>query len=333
MQSLKNKKVLVTGADGFIGSHLVEKLLKDGAIVKALVCYNSQGSWGLLEDVPDIKSFKNLEVLAGDINDPYFCIGLMENIEIVFHLAALIAIPYSYIAPKSFFETNVLGTINLLEGARLSKVKRFIHVSTSEVYGTAKFTPINEAHPLQPQSPYSASKIGAESAAMSYYLSFSLPVTVVRPFNNFGPRQSARAIIPTIISALLSPDIKEVKLGSLKPIRDYIFVEDTAEALIMCSLSSKTIGEVLNVGIGKGYAIGEIYNLISSLMGIKKKVVLDKERIRPIKSEVWELVCNNKKIKEMTNWKPKTDFKIDLKKTIDWIKENSGKYKTDIYNV
>lgn len=333
MKTLKYKKVLVTGADGFIGSHLVEKLLKSNFHVRALVLYNSQSSWGLLEDIPNLKKFKNLELVLGDINDPQFCFKLMQDIEIVFHLAALIAIPYSYIAPKSFFETNVLGTINLLESARLAKVKRFVHVSTSEVYGTAKYSPINEIHPLQPQSPYSASKIGSESAALSYFLSFNLPVTVVRPFNNFGPRQSARAVIPTIISELLSPYIKKVKLGSLKPVRDYIFVEDTADALITCSLSPETVGEVLNIGLGKGYTIEEIYTLISSLVGIKKKIILDKNRLRPTKSEVWELICDNSKIKKMTNWRPKTDFKSGLIKTFNWIKNNPEKYKADIYNI
>ena len=277
MQTLKYKKVLVTGADGFIGSHLVEKLLKQDFNVRALVHYNSQSSWGLLEDIPNLRKFKNLEVLLGDINDPHFCFKLMQDIEIAFHLAALIAIPYSYIAPRSFFETNVLGTINLLEGARSAKVKRFVHISTSEVYGTAKYSPINEMHPLQPQSPYSASKIGSESATLSYFSSFNLPVTVVRPFNNFGPRQSARAVIPTIISELLSPDVKKVRLGSLKPIRDYTFVEDTVDALITISLSPKTIGEVLNIGVGKGYTIEEIYTLISNLVGIKKEIILMKK--------------------------------------------------------
>ncbi len=333
MQTLKYKKVLVTGADGFIGSHLVEKLLKQDFNIRALVHYNSQNSWGLLEDIPNIRKFKNLEVLLGDINDPHFCFKLMHDIEIVFHLAALISIPYSYIAPKSFFETNVLGTINLLEGARLAKVKRFVHTSTSEVYGTAKYSPINEIHPLQPQSPYSASKIGSEGAALSYFLSFNLPVTIVRPFNNFGPRQSARAVIPTIIAELLSPDVKKVKLGSLKPIRDYTFVEDTTDALITCSLSPKTIGEVLNIGLGKGRTIEEIYTLISNLVGIKKRILLDKKRIRPAKSEVWELICDNSKIKKMTNWRPETDFKAGLIETIDWIKNNSEKYKADIYNI
>lgn len=333
MKTLKYKKVLVTGADGFIGSHLVEKLLKQDCSVKALVQYNSQSSWGLLEDVPNLRKFSNLEILSGDINDAYFCFKLMQDVEIVFHLAALIAIPYSYIAPKSFFETNVLGTINLLESAKLAKVKRFVHASTSEVYGTAKYSPINEIHPLQPQSPYSASKIGSESAATSYFLSFNLPVTVVRPFNNFGPRQSARAIIPTIISELLSPDVKEVKLGSLKPIRDYTFVEDTVDALLICSLSPKTIGEVLNIGSGKGYTVKEIYTLISELIGIEKKIVVDQNRIRPAKSEVWELICDNSKIRKITKWRPKTDLKAGLIKTVDWIKNNSEKYKADIYNI
>ena len=333
MKAPKYKKVLVTGADGFIGSHLVEKLTESDFHVRALVHYNSKGSWGLLEDIPNIRKRKNLEVSLGDINDPYFCFKLMQDIELVFHLAALIAIPYSYVAPESFFQTNVLGTVNLLESAKFTRVKRFLHVSTSEVYGSAKYSPINEIHPLQPQSPYSASKIGAEGAALSYFLSFDLPVTIVRPFNNFGPRQSARAVIPTIVSELISPEVKELKLGLLKPIRDYIFVKDTVDALITIAQCQSAVGEVLNIGLGKGRTIEEIFYLISKLLGIKKKVILDKNRLRPAKSEVWELICDNTKLKKMTNWKPKTDFETGLLETIAWVKNNSESYKPDIYNI
>ncbi|MDO8619144.1 MAG: SDR family NAD(P)-dependent oxidoreductase [Candidatus Daviesbacteria bacterium] len=331
MDSVKGKKILVTGAGGFIGSHLVEKLIKSGANVRALVHYNSAGSNGLLEDIDKVS--EKCEIVAGDIRDSGFCIKLMEGIDVVYHLAALITIPYSYVAPQSFFETNVLGTVNLLEAAKNAQVKRFIHTSTSEVYGTAQYSPIDEIHPLNPQSPYSASKIGGDNAALSYYLTFGLPVTIVRPFNNFGPRQSARGVIPTIISQLLSPQINEVKLGSLTPIRDYIFVEDTAEGFIAASLSPKTIGEVVNLGTGKGYSIGEIYKLISEITGIKKKIKLDKNRVRPTTSEVWKLVCDSNKMKSLTGFEPKTNFKDGLVKTVKWIENNLSKYKPEIYNI
>lgn len=333
MQAMKGKKVLVTGAGGFIGSHLVEGLLASGAKVRALVQYNSQGSWDLLEEVKNIKGNKDCEIVLGDINDPQFCQKLLEGQEIIFHLAALIDIPYSYAAPRSYFETNVLGTVNLLEAALKNKVKRFIHTSTSETYGTALKTPMDEEHPLQAQSPYAASKVGADKAALSYYLSFGLPVTIVRPFNNFGSRQSARGVIPTIISQLLSPSIVMVKLGSLTPVRDYIFVEDSVEGFIIASLSPKTIGQVVNLGTGKGYSIGEIYKLITEIMGIKKKIKLDKKRVRPPKSEVWKLICDNRKMKKLTGWEPKTNFKDGLVKTIKWIEDNHSKYKPEIYNI
>ena len=333
MNSLKGRKVLVTGAGGFIGSHLVEKLLKSGAFVSALVQYNSSGSWGLLEEVEGIKFNKNCEVILGDINDPQFCLKLLENIDIIFHLAALIDIPYSYVAPRSYFETNVLGTVNLLEAAVKTKVKRFIHTSTSETYGTAIKTPMDEEHPLQAQSPYAASKVGADKAALSYFLSFGLPVTIVRPFNNFGPRQSARGVIPTIISQLLSPNQAVIKLGSLSPVRDYIFVEDCVEGFIAAGLSTKTIGQVVNLGMGKGYSIGEIYKLISEITGIKKKVILDKKRVRPTKSEVWKLICDNRKMKNLTGWEPKSNFKDGLIKTIKYMENNLSKYKPEIYNI
>lgn len=331
MLALNKKKVLVTGADGFIGSHLVEKLLESGAEVRALVQYNSTGSNGFLEDVADIN--QKCEIIAGDIRDPSFCIKLMEGVDIVYHLAALINIPYSYIAPKSFFETNVSGTVNLLEAARLAKVKRFVHTSTSEVYGTAKYSPIDEIHPLHAQSPYSASKIGADSAVLSYHLSFGLPITIVRPFNNFGPRQSARGVIPTIISQILSPSVSKVKLGSLTPVRDYIFVEDCVNGFIISSLSSKTIGEVINLGTGKGYSILEIYKLISEIIGVKKKITKEKNRVRPADSEVWKLICDSSKMKKLTGWEPKINFRDGLVKTIRWTENNLSRYKPEIYNI
>ncbi|MDO8638531.1 MAG: SDR family NAD(P)-dependent oxidoreductase [Candidatus Daviesbacteria bacterium] len=333
MSSIKGKKVLITGAGGFIGSHLVEKLLAEGAQVKALVQYNSLGSWDLLEDIKGIKNNKNLQVVLGDINDPHFCLRLAEDVDIIFHLAALIDIPYSYVAPRSYFETNVLGTINLLEAALRNRVNRFIHTSTSETYGTALYTPMDENHPLQAQSPYAASKVGADKAAMSYFLSFNLPVSIIRPFNNFGPRQSARGVIPTIVTQLLSGNIKEVKLGSLDPIRDYTFVKDTAEGFINVALFDKTIGETMNLGVGKGYSIKEIFNLISNLTQIDKKVVTDAQRIRPRNSEVWQLVCSNEKMKKLIGWTPQTSLEEGLKTTIEWIKENLELYKPEVYSI
>ncbi|QQG43792.1 MAG: GDP-mannose 4,6-dehydratase [Candidatus Daviesbacteria bacterium] len=330
---MKNVRCLVTGADGFIGSHLVEELLKQGAKVRALVYYNSEGKWGLLENIKNLKSHKNLEVVLGDINDPHFCERLLEDQEIIFHLAALIAIPYSYIAPSSYFQTNVLGTVNLLEAARKAKVKRFLNTSTSEVYGTALYEPMDENHPQQAQSPYAASKVGSDKAAMSYFLSFGLPVTIVRPFNNFGPRQSARAVIPTIISQILSDKIKKIKLGSLKPVRDYTFARDSAKAMIKIALTDETIGKVFNIGVGKGYSIEEIYQMICKLTNIKKEVITDDERIRPEKSEVWKLICSNKNLVDLTNWQPETTFEEGLRETIDYIRENLDKYKPEIYNI
>lgn len=331
MADLRGKRVVVTGADGFIGSHLVEALLEEGAIVKALVCYNSFGNWGLLEDVPNIG--KNCEIVLGDIRDPHFCQRLLESQDTVFHLAALINIPYSFAAPTAYFDTNVLGTVNLLEAARTKGIKRFINTSTSETYGSALYSPMDENHPLQAQSPYAASKVGADKAAISYYLSFGLPVTVVRPFNNFGPRQSARGVIPTMITQLLAPNIEKVKLGSLSPIRDYLYVKDTAKAFILASLSKKTIGEVVNLGTGKGWSIGDIYKLASQLTAIKKPVIMDDSRVRPGKSEVWKLICDSRKFKKLTGWSPQVSFEEGLKETISWIKKNLEKYKPEIYNI
>lgn len=330
LTGIKGKKVLVTGADGFIGSHLVEELLKNGAYVKALVLYNSFGSFGLLEDV---ELSENLEIVMGDINDPEFCRTLMVDVSIIYHLAALISIPYSYIASRSFFETNVLGTQNLLEAAKNQKVKRFVHTSTSEVYGTAQYSPMDEKHPLHPQSPYSASKIGADCGALSYYYTFDLPVTILRPFNTFGPRQSARAVIPTIITQLLSKNIEKVKLGSVDPVRDYTFVKDTAKAFILSSLSSGAVGEIINVGTGKGYSIGQIYEMVSDILGVQKPLELDKNRVRPKNSEVWKLICDNKKFERIIGWVPETNFEDGLSMTADWLKEHLVRYKPGIYNI
>ena len=332
MEKLKNKKILVTGADGFIGSHLVERIVAEGADVRALVYYNSWESIGLLRFIE--KLGKKCEIVMGDIRDPHFCLQATKDQDYIFHLAALIAIPYSYIAPTSFFETNVLGTVNLLEAAKKnSRLTKFIHTSTSETYGTALYSPIDEKHELQAQSPYAASKVGADKAAMSYYLSFGTPVSIIRPFNNYGPRQSARAVIPTIITQLISDKIKKVKLGSLDPVRDYTFALDTADAFIKVCLSSKTIGEIVNVGSGKGVSIGEIYKMASTIVGIQKEVELDTQRIRPSKSEVWKLICDNAKIKKLAGWKPTIDFKTGLEITINWIREHMDMYRPEMYSV
>lgn len=332
MNTLKGKKVLVTGADGFIGSHLVETLINQGVKVRALVYYNSWGSWGFLQEVKNMG--RECEIVVGDIRDPHFCLNLVQDQEIVFHLAALIDVPYSYVAPSSFFETNILGTVNLLEAAKREKdLEKFVHTSTSETYGTARYFPMDEKHELQAQSPYAASKVGADKAAMSYFLSFGLPVTIIRPFNTYGPRQSARGVIPTIITQLLSDRIRKVRLGSLKPIRDYTYVTDTARAFIVAALSKNTIGEVLNVGSGRGYSIKEIYDMVSDILGIRKNVVTDRKRLRPSKSEVWKLVCNNSKIKSLTGFEPQTNFKDGLEETIDWIRNNLSRYKPEIYNI
>ncbi len=332
MGELKDKNILVTGADGFIGSHLVERLASEGANVRALVYYNSWESIGLLRYIPNLE--KKYEVVKGDIRDPHFCLEVAKDQDYIFHLAALIAIPYSYIAPTSFFETNVLGTVNLLEAAKKnSNLMRFVHTSTSETYGNALYSPMDEKHDLQAQSPYAASKVGADKAAMSYYLSFGTPVSIVRPFNNYGPRQSARAVIPTIITQLLSEKCKKVKLGSLDPVRDYTFAPDTAYAFVKVSLSQKTIGEVINAGTGKGFSIGEIYAMAQTILGVKKEVQLDTQRVRPEKSEVWKLICDNRKITKLAGWKPTTDFKTGLGITSNWIQEHMDMYRPEMYSI
>jgi len=321
----------VTGADGFIGSHLTEVLLKTGSYVKALSYYNSFNYWGWLED---IKENDNLEIISGDIRDPHFCQKLMQDVEIVFHLAALIAIPYSYIAPSSYIETNVKGTLNICQAAKNQGVQKFIHTSTSEVYGTAKYVPIDEKHPLQPQSPYSASKIGADSIALSFYFTYGLPVTIARPFNTYGPRQSARAVIPTIITQLASGK-KEIQLGDLSPTRDFNFVLDTCKGMIMLAENDDTVGEVFNIGSNYEISIGDVAELVKKVMEIEVRIVQDPQRLRPEKSEVNRLWCDNKKIHKCTGFKPDFSIEEGLRLTIEWFKDpqNLKKYKTDIYNV
>lgn len=326
----KNKKVLVTGAGGFIGSHLVERLVELGARVRALVRYNSRNDWGLLELLPaSVK--ENLEVVAADITDPFGMTRALANCEVVFHLAALIAIPYSYIAPSQYVAVNCCGTLNLLEAARQQGVERFVHTSTSETYGTAQYTPIDEHHPLRGQSPYSASKIGADKLAESYHLSFGVPVATIRPFNTYGPRQSARAVIPTIISQALTGEV--IRLGSLSPVRDLNYVDDTVAGFIKVAESPQAIGEVINVGSGKAVSIGELAEKIVALVGGKKRIVTEDARVRPEASEVLELLCDHRKARELIGWEPRVSLAEGLERTMHYIKANLSSYKTDIYNV
>ena len=324
-------KILVTGADGFIGSHLVESLLGSGAEVKALAQYNSFNSWGWLDFVPNINE---VEVVSGDIRDPHFCKKITKDIETIFHLAALIAIPYSYRAPDSYVDTNVKGTLNICQAALENNCNRILHTSTSEVYGTALYVPIDEKHPLQPQSPYSASKIGADAIAMSLYNTFQLPLTIVRPFNTYGPRQSARAVIPTIITQIASGQ-SQIKLGDVSPTRDFSFVKDTCKGFIQLSRTDESIGEVVNIGSNSEISIGDTLNLIKSIMKSDVEFILDNQRIRPEDSEVFRLCCDNSKLKNLTGYSPDYTIEKGLKQTIEWFinPENLKHYKTDIYNV
>lgn len=330
---MANKKeiVLVTGADGFIGSHLVEALLQKGHFVRALAQYNSYNHWGWIED---IKPSKNLEVISGDIRDLSFCNKISEEISTVFHLAALIAIPYSYVSPASYVETNIKGTMNMCQAALNNSVGRFIHTSTSEVYGTAQYIPIDEEHPLQPQSPYSASKISADALAMSFYNSFDLPLIIARPFNTYGPRQSARAVIPNIISQIASGE-EYIKLGDLTPTRDFTYVEDTVRGIHMVSQNDEAVGEVINIGSGFEISILELVKLISELMDSEIKVTQEKERIRPEKSEVNQLFCDPSRLKELTSFETQFSLEKGLMQTIEWFtsENNLSKYKPDEYNI
>lgn len=323
--------VLVTGADGFIGSHLVEMLHSQGYQVKALAQYNSFNNWGWLEDV-DCKG--EIEILTGDIRDPFFCDEICMGVNIIFHLAALIAIPYSYIAPQSYVETNITGTLNICKAALNHKVNRVVHTSTSEVYGTANYVPIDESHPLKAQSPYSASKIGADAMAMSFFNSFELPLIIARPFNTYGPRQSARAFIPTIISQIANNE-PQLSLGDTSPTRDLNFVLDTCQGFIELANSDKAIGETVNIGSNFEISVGEVASLIKLEMDSNIEIIVDQQRIRPEKSEVTRLWCDNQKIKKLTGFNPKYDINSGLKETIQWFKssENLAKYKSDIYNV
>ncbi len=327
----QNKKILVTGADGFIGSHLTEMLLEKGYKVRALSQYNSFNNWGWLED---IKRNENLEVISGDVRDPHFCKEITKGIDTVFHLAALIAIPYSYVAPDSYVDTNVKGTLNICQAAKENNVSRVIHTSTSEVYGTAQYVPIDEKHPKQAQSPYSASKIGADTMAISFYNAFELPVTIARPFNTYGPRQSARAIIPTIISQIAAGK-KQIKLGDLSPTRDFNYVKDTCRGFIALAENDETIGKEINIASNFEISMKDTLELIKKIMKSDVEFITDEQRLRPEKSEVFRLWGDNTLIKSLTDFAPKYSIEQGLEETINWFTkpENLKKYKTDIYNV
>lgn len=323
-------KVLVTGADGFIGSHLTEMLLEKSHQVRALSYYNSFNFWGWLEGIEN----KNLEVVSGDIRDPHFCKLIARDVDVIFHLAALIAIPYSYAAPDSYVDTNVKGTLNICQAAKENNIRKIVVTSTSEVYGTAQYVPINEEHPKQPQSPYSASKIGADMMALSFYNAFDLPVVIARPFNTFGPRQSARAIIPTIISQI-SNGKKEIKLGDLTPTRDFNYVKDTCRGFLELAQCEKAVGQEINISSNLEVSMRDTFELIAKLMNANVEFVEDEQRLRPEKSEVFRLWGDNSKIKELTGFQPEYSLEQGLKKTIEWFTDpdNLSRYKSDRYNV
>ena len=324
--------VLVTGADGFIGSHLTEALLAEGHKIRAFVYYNSFNSWGWLDTLP-AQTLSQLDVFAGDIRDPNGVRQAMQGIDVVYHLAALIAIPFSYSSPDSYVDTNIKGTLNVLQAARDLKTKRVLVTSTSEVYGTAQYVPIDEKHPFQGQSPYSATKIGADRLAESFYRSFDLPVTIVRPFNTFGPRQSARAVIPTVITQLLAGNT-EIKLGSLHPTRDLLYVKDTVRGFIEISKSDRTVGEEINIATQEEISVGHLAGELIAQINPSARIISDDVRLRPGKSEVERLLGANEKIKQLTAWRRQYSLKEGLAKTIEWFREpaNLARYKPDIYN-
>jgi NAD dependent epimerase/dehydratase len=329
--SAASKKVLITGADGFIGSHLTELLVREGYTVRALVQYNSFNHWGWLEDT-DCRDA--IEVMSGDVRDPHYCKGITKGIDTVFHLAALITIPYSYVAPDSYVDTNIKGTLNICQAALENNVGRVIHTSTSEVYGTAAYVPIDEKHPLQPQSPYSASKIAADAMAMSFYHAFNLPLTIARPFNTYGPRQSARAVIPTIITQILSGK-KEIKLGDVRPTRDFNYVTDICRGFLELAQCDKAIGQTVNIGSGSEISVSDTLSLIRELMNSDVKFISEEERIRPGNSEVFRLWCDNTRIRDLTGYTPQYSLKDGLKATIDWLAKPGtlAKYKVELYNI
>ena len=328
---IENKKVLITGADGFIGSHLTELLAEKGNAVIALSYYNAFNSWGWLEG---LKCLQDIEVLNGDIRDPHFCVKATRGVDIIFHLAALIAIPYSYSAPQSYVDTNVTGTLNICQAALENGCERVMHTSTSEVYGTAQYVPIDEHHPLQAQSPYSASKIGADAVATSFFKAFQLPVVIARPFNTYGPRQSARAIIPTIISQLAA-GLHEIRLGAISPTRDFTYVKDTCEAILALAACEGAVGEAVNIGSNREISMGDLFALINTLMDAEAVISREEQRRRPESSEVYRLKCDNTRLKTMTGFEPTRSLQSGLQKTIEWFSEpyHLKRYKWNRYNV
>jgi NAD dependent epimerase/dehydratase len=330
---LRGKRVLVTGADGFIGSHLVEALIEEGCSVRAFVCYNSFNSWGWLDSLPK-QTVQKLDVVAGDVRDPGGVREALKGVEVCFHLAALIAIPFSYHSPDSYVQTNIGGTLNVLQAARDAECAKVLVTSTSEVYGTAQYVPIDEKHPFQAQSPYSATKIGADRLAESFYRSFDLPVVIVRPFNTYGPRQSARAVIPTVITQLLA-GITEVRLGSLHPTRDFNFVRDTTAGFIAIAASDRTVGEEINIATQREISIGDFAREMIKQINPTARLVSDDARLRPARSEVERLLGSNEKLKRLTGWEPRYTFETGISETIAWFRrpENLARYKTGIYNL
>jgi len=328
---LERKRILVTGADGFIGSHLVEQLVGEGASVRALVQYNSFNSWGWLEGCPCVS---DVEVMPGDVRDPGLCRDIMQDMEVVFHLAALIPIPYSYRAPASYVDTNVVGTLNVCQAARTAGIQKFVHVSTSEVYGSAQYVPIDERHPLSAQSPYSASKIGADAIAVSFWHSFQLPVVLARPFNTYGPRQSARAVIPTIISQL-AHDAAHVRLGDVTTSRDFTYVDDTCEGLMAVARLDGCLGEVFNIGSNHEITINDLVLLLAGIMRISPTVRLDDQRLRPEASEVRRLRCDSTKLERASGFRPRVTIEQGLTQTVAWFidPEQARRYKPHLYNV
>jgi NAD dependent epimerase/dehydratase len=329
--NLENKQVLVTGADGFIGSHLTELLVKKGSNVRALSLYNSSNNWGWLES---IDCLQDVQVFTGDVRDPHFCKKITKDIDVIFNLAALIAIPYSYAAPDSYVDTNIKGALHICQAALENNVQRVIQVSTSEVYGSARYVPIDENHPLQAQSPYSATKIGSDAIATSFYNAFNLPVAIARPFNTFGPRQSARAVIPTIISQIAS-GAREIKIGDTRPTRDFNFVLDTCNGMALIAECDAAVGEVVNIGSNFEISVGDLFMKIKQIMNSDVELVVEEQRLRPTNSEVQRLWCDNSKIKKLTGFQPSYDLQAGLQLTIDWFTrpENLKKYKAEIYNV
>lgn len=322
---------LVTGAGGFIGSHLVEELVRTGCHVRAMVHYNSLNQWGWLDTLPK-EVMESVEVFPADIRDPFLVRKSVRGCDKVFHLAALIPIPYSYVAPASYIETNLLGTLNVLEACRDEEIDHLIITSTSETYGTAQYTPIDEKHPLAAQSPYAASKIGADKLAESYYLSFSLPVSIIRPFNTFGPRQSARAVIPTIISQVTN-GFETLRLGALSPVRDWTYVRDTVQGFIALAASANSRGQVTNIGRGEGVSVGDLATLILDSCGSNARIELDPDRLRPEKSEVLELICDNRKAYNNLGWQPRYSLIKGLEETIEWVGRNPDRYRPAVYNL